>query len=125
MLESDPVDLLSQSRPDKKLKPKREAKPPEKKFPSHKESADQSCYHCLGNHDHKGCPYKREKCYHCNKTGHIKRACKAKDREAQSTRPLVNYIDSDDGDDYLGSLEVHNMDYKDHVTWVSPEVQGR
>ena len=27
--ESNPVDLLSQSRPDKKLKPKREAKPPE------------------------------------------------------------------------------------------------
>ena len=36
LLESDPVDLLSQSRPDKKLQPKREAKPPEKKFPSHK-----------------------------------------------------------------------------------------
>lgn len=56
LLESDPVDLLSQSRPDKKLKPKREAKPPEKKFPSHKESAEQSCYRCLGNHDHKSCP---------------------------------------------------------------------
>ena len=127
LLESDPVDLLSQSRPDKKLKPKREAKPPEKKFPSHKESAEQSCYRCLGNHDHKGSPFKREKCYHCNKTGHIKRACKAKQREAQSTRPPVNYMDSDDGDsdDYLGSLEVHNMDNKDRVIWVSPEVQGR
>ena len=64
LLESDPVDLLSQSRPDKKLKPRREAKPPEKKFPSHKESAEQSCYRCLGNHDCKSCPYKREKCYH-------------------------------------------------------------
>ena len=72
LLESDPVDLLSQSRPDKKLKPKREAKPPEKKFPSHKESSEQSCYRCLGNHDHKGCPFKGEKCYHCNKTGHLK-----------------------------------------------------
>ena len=37
LLESDPVDLLSQSRPDKKLKSKREAKPPEKKFPPHKD----------------------------------------------------------------------------------------
>ena len=79
LLESDSVDLLAQSRPDKKLKLNREAKPPEKK------SAEQSCYCCLGNHDHKGCPYKREKCYHCNKTGHIKRACKAKERKAQST----------------------------------------
>ena len=126
-LESDPVDLLSQSRPDKKPKPKREAKPPEKKFPSHKESSEQNCYRCLGNHDHKGCPFKREKCYHCNKTGHIKRACKAKERVAQGTRTPVNYMDSDDGDsdDYLASLEVHNMDNKDRVIWVSPEVQGR
>ena len=36
-------------------------------------------------------------------------------------------MDSDDGDsdDYLGSLEVHNMDNKDHVIWVIPEVQGK
>ena len=36
-------------------------------------------------------------------------------------------MDSDDGesDDYLGSFEVHKMDNKDHVIWVSPEVQGR
>ena len=36
-------------------------------------------------------------------------------------------MDSDDGDsdDYLGSLEVHNMDNKEHVIWVSPEVQRR
>ena len=57
----------------------------------------------------------------------LKRACKAKEREAQGTRPPVNCMDSDDGDsdDYLGSLEVHNMDNKDRVIWVSPEVQGR
>ena len=83
--ESDPVDLLSQSRPDKKLKPRREAKPPEKKFPFHKESAEQSCYRCLGNHDCKSCPYKREKCYHCNKTGHLQRTCRAKKRKTQGT----------------------------------------
>ena len=42
-------------------------------------------------------------------------------------RPPVNYVDSDDGDsdDYLGSLEVNNVSDKDHVIWVSPEVQGR
>ena len=36
-------------------------------------------------------------------------------------------MDNDDGDrdDYLGSLEVHNMNNKDHVIWVSPEVQER
>ena len=55
LLESDPVDLLFQARPDEKLKPRREAKPPEKKFPSHKESAEQSCYRYLGNHDCKSC----------------------------------------------------------------------
>ena len=119
--------MLSQSGPVKKLKPRREAKPPEKKFPFHKESAEQSCYRCLGNHDCKSCPYKREKCYHCNKTGHLQRACKAKKRETQGTQPPVNYMDSDggDSDDYLGSLEVYNMDNKDRVIWVTPEVQGR
>jgi len=36
-------------------------------------------------------------------------------------------MDSHDGDsdDYLGSLEAHNMDNKDCVIWVSNEVQGR
>ena len=58
--ESDPVDLLSQSRPGKKLKLKREAKGPEEKFPSHKESAERGCYHSLGNHGYKSCPNKRE-----------------------------------------------------------------
>ena len=59
--ESNPVDLLSKSRPNKKPKPKKEARPSEKKSsPSPKEPGDQSCYRCLGNHDHKSCPYKRE-----------------------------------------------------------------
>lgn len=126
--EPNSVDLLFKSKQNKKPKPKKEAKPPEKKsFPSPKEPGDQSCYRCLGNHDHKSCPYKREKCHHCNKTGHIARACKSKKRETQATRPPVNYVDGDDGDsdDYLGSLEVNNMSDKDQVIWVSPEVQGR
>ena len=51
----------------------------------------------------------------------------AKKRYTQGTRPPVNYMDSDDGDsdDYLGSLEVHNMDNNDRMIWVSPKVQGR
>ena len=121
--ESNSVDLLSKSRPNKKPKPKKEARPSEKKRPpSPKEPGDQSCYRCLGS-----CPYKREKCHHCNKTGHIVRVCKSKKRETQAARPPVNYVDSDDGDsdDYLGSLEVNNVSDKDHVIWVSPEVQGR
>ena len=126
--EPNSVDLLFKSKQNKKPKTKKEAKPPEKKsFPSPKGPGDQSCYRCLGNHDHKSCPYKREKCHHCNKTGHIARACKSKKRETQATRPPVNYVDGDDGDsdDYLGSLEVNNMSDKDQVIWVSPEVQGR
>ena len=94
--ESNPVDLLSKSRPNKKPKPKKEAKPSAKKgFPFPKESGDQSCYRCLGNHDHKSCPYKKEKCHHCNNTGHIVRACKSKKRETQAARLPVNYVDSD------------------------------
>ena len=126
--ESNPVDLLSKSRPNKKPKPKKEARPLEKKSsPSPKEPGDQSCYRCLGNHDHKSCPYKREKCHHYNKTDHILTACKSKKRETQAARSPVNYVDSDNGDsdDYLGSLEVNNASDKDHVIWVSPEVQGR
>ena len=36
-------------------------------------------------------------------------------------------MDSDGGesDDYLGSLEVYNMDNKDRVIWVTPDVRGR
>ena len=70
---------------------------------------------------------KGKKCHHCNKTGHIVRACKSKKRETQAAQPPVNYVDSDDGDsdDYLGSLEVNNVSDKDHVIWVSPEVRGR
>ena len=126
--ESNPVDFLAKSRPSKKPKPKKEVKPSEKKdSPSPKEPGDQSCYRCLGNHDHKSCPFKKEKCHHCNKTGHIVRACKSKKRESQAAQPPVNYVDSDDGDsdDYLGSLEVNNVSDKDHVIWVSPEVQER
>ena len=89
--ESNPVDLLSKSRPSKKPKPKKEGKPSDKKgFPSHKEPGDQSCYRCLGNHDHKSCPFKKEKYHHCDKTGHIERACKSKKRETQAARPPVN-----------------------------------
>ena len=126
--ESNPVDLLSKSRPSKKPKPKKEAKPSDKKgFPSPKEPGDQSCYRCLGNHDHKSCPFKKEKCHHCDKTGHIERACKSKKRETQAARTPLNHVDSDDGnsDDYLGSLEVNNASDKDHVIWVGHEVQRR
>ena len=126
--ESNPVDLLSKSRPSKKPKAKKEAKPSEKKcFPSPKEPGDQSCYRCLGNHNHKSCPFKKDKCNLCDKTGHIERACKCKERETEAAQSPVNYVDSDDGDsdDYLGSLEVNNVSDKDHVIWVSPEVQGR
>ena len=126
--ESNPVDLLSKSRPSKKPKPKKEAKPSDKNgFPSPKEPGDQSCYRCLGNHDHKSCPFKKEKCHHRDKTGHIERACKSKKRETQAARTPVNYVDSDDGnsDDYLGSLEVNNASDKDHVIWVGHEVQRR
>ena len=31
----------------------------------------------------------------------------------------------EDSDDYLESLEVNDVSDKDHVIWVSPEVQGR
>ena len=105
--ESNSVDLLYKSRPNKKLKPKKEAKPSEKKSsPSPKESGDQSCYRCLGNHDHKSCPFKKGKCHPCNKTDHIVRACKSKKRETLAVRPPVNYVDSYDGDsnDYVGSF---------------------
>ena len=126
--ESNPVDLLSKSRPNKKPKPaKKEARLSEKKSsPTPKEPGDQSCYRCLGNHDHKSCPYKREKCHHCNKTDHIVRACKSRKRETQAARPPVNYVDNEgDSNDYLGSLEVNNVSDKDHVIWVSPKLQGR
>ena len=72
----------------------------------------------LGNHDHKS--------HHCNKTGHIARASKAKKRHTQAAHPPIHYVDGDEGDsnDYLRSLEVNNERDKDHVIWVNPEVQG-
>lgn len=125
---SESIDLLAKSKPGKKLKFKREAKLSEKRGSfSPKRAGDQSCYRCLGIHDHKSCPFKKEKCHHCNKTGHIVRACKSKKKETQVSQPPVNYVDSDDGDsdDYLASLEVNNVGDKDHVIWVNPEIQGK
>ena len=112
--------MLSKSGPSKK--PIGLPKPSEKKgSPSSKEQGDHGCYRCLGNHDHKSCPFKREKCHHCNKTRHIVRACKSKERETQAAYPPVNYVDSDDGDgdDSLESLVANNVKDKDHVIWVS------
>ena len=126
--EPNPVDLSAKSSPSKKPKPKKEAKFSGKEgSPSSKESGGQSYYRRLGNHDHKSCSFKNEKCHHCNKTGHTVRACKSKKRETQAAQASVNYVDSDDrdSDDYLGSLEVNNVSDKDHVIWVSSEVQGR
>ena len=114
--ELNPVDLLSKSRPSKKPESKKEAKPSEKKgFPSPKEPGDQRCYHCLGNHDHKSCPFKKGKCHHFNKTGHIVRACESKKMETQAAQPPANYVDSDDGDrdDYLGSPKVNTPKYRE------------
>ena len=63
--ESKPVDLLSKSKHSKKPKPKKKVKPSGKRgCPSSKEPGDQSCYRCLGNHDHKSCPFLKEKFYH-------------------------------------------------------------
>ena len=60
--EANPVDLLSKSKLSKKPKPKKEVKSPEKRgSPSSKEPGDRSCYRCLGNHDHKSCPFLKEK----------------------------------------------------------------
>ena len=110
--ESIPVDLLSKSRPCKKRKPKKEAKPSKKTgFSSPKDKGAQSCYRSFGNYGHKRCPFKN------NKMSRIVRACKSKKRETQAARPPVNYVNSDygDSDDYLGSLEVNNVTGKDHV----------
>ena len=35
------------------------------------------------------------------------------------------HTDDGDSDDYLGFLAVNNVSDKEHVIWVSPEVQGR
>ena len=126
--ESIPVNLLSKSRSCKKPKPKKEAKPSKKKgFSSLKDKGAQSCYHCFGNYDHNSCPFKKEKCHHCSKTGQIVRACKSKKRETQAARPPINYVDSDDwdSDDYLGSLEVNNVSDKDWCDIGQPQSTGK
>ena len=126
--EANPVDLLSKSKLSKKMKTKKELKTSEKRgSSSSKEPGDRSCYRCLGNHDHKSCPFLKEKCHHCNKTGHIARACKVKIRETQAGHPPIHYVDGNhgDSDDYLGSLEVNNVSDKDHVIWVKEYRNGR
>ena len=48
-------------------------------------NSGKKCYRCDGDHDGR-CPYEKEKCYNCDKIGHIARACKTKQGQGHATQ---------------------------------------
>ncbi|KAK2147121.1 hypothetical protein LSH36_569g02027 [Paralvinella palmiformis] len=53
-----------------------------------------SCYHCGGNHHEQKCKYINERCHWCNKTGHIARMCRAKEKSKHKS--VANGDEPDD-----------------------------
>ena len=49
----------------------------------------QLCGRCLGNHPEDKCPHKRDRCYSCNKYGHIGKACRMK-KDGKLNKKNVN-----------------------------------
>ena len=67
------------------------------------EGKNKSCFRCLGRHDPNTCRYKGEVCFACQKKGHIKTACRSKNRP-----PACNLVQDEDCSDDSDALPMYS-----------------
>jgi len=73
-------------------------------------NSNKSCYRCGGNHHEQTCKYINESRHLCNKTGHIARMCRAKQKSRRKSVTHVSDGEEADNDETLTLLGVYSVD---------------
>ena len=84
-------------------------------------------YRCVGDsHAIRSCRLKDQICYHCGKVGHISRICRLKQQGKSTQVHTVEYSESDEFEDVLGSIKIHNASkLSSNVIWVDLKAKGK
>ena len=84
-------------------------------------------YRCVGDlHAIRSCRLKDQICYHCGKVGHISRICRLKQQGKSTQVHTVEYSESDEFEDVLGSIKIHNASkLSSNVIWVDLKAEGK
>ncbi|XP_064464895.1 uncharacterized protein LOC135376222, partial [Ornithodoros turicata] len=68
-------------------------------------TAKNKCYRCGEEHDANSCRYRKTRCYHCKRTGHLSRVC----RSRQTTADAVHNVDYEQPDSELLLYSVYHV----------------
>ncbi|XP_064468815.1 uncharacterized protein LOC135383143 isoform X1 [Ornithodoros turicata] len=68
-------------------------------------TAKNKCYRCGEEHDANSCRYRKTRCYHCKRTGHLSRVC----RSRQTTADAVHNVDDEQPDSELLLYSVYHV----------------
>ena len=84
------------------------------------------CYRCNGQHNPKGCPFIKEKCYQCGKVGHIRKACRQKASKQPPATSLHVMQGNEDANrqDWTGLYRVSKGNDRKPIS-VTMEVENR
>ena len=84
------------------------------------------CYRCNGQHNPKGCPFIKEKCYQCGKVGHIRKACRQKASKQPPATSLHVMQGNEDANrqDWTGLYRVSKGNDRKSIS-VTMEVENR
>ena len=105
--EPNSVNMLTQPKQKGKARFKQDITPAQKEPGVLEKSNGKKCYRCIGDHQHNVCPFKKEQCHFCKKTGHIQRACRQKSKSPQGPRAPVNCMGG--GSDDSSAEEICDM----------------